>query len=184
VEGRRHDRGTAERGGGDRARAAAAAAARAAAGDAPVAQGADGARRRRRAPHRRRAAVRAADARCRHPAELYNIDRKPTADGLAALPRDYAGLPRSVPPLGPPLPGDLGRPIVSAQQRGHPSRRPEPSWRAVDPAEQRRLQEMEAARVSRLFVQTEGPAAASPSTVWPGDVAAPGERRPADEAFA
>jgi type IV secretion system protein VirB10 len=119
------------------------------------------------------------------PAELYNIDRKPTADGLATLPRDYAGLPRSVPPLGPPLPGDLGRPIVSAQQRGQPVPAPGvPPAPTVDPAEQRRLQEMEAARVSRLFVRTEGPAAASLSAVGPGDPAAPGERRPADEAFA
>ena len=37
------------------------------------------------------------------------------ADGLAGLPKDYAGIPRDVPRLGPPLPGDLGRPIVAAQ---------------------------------------------------------------------
>ena len=44
------------------------------------------------------------------PRELYSTDRNPTADGLATLPRDYTGVPR----LGPPLPGDLGRPIVLA----------------------------------------------------------------------
>jgi type IV secretory pathway VirB10-like protein len=44
--------------------------------------------------------------------ELYNTEAKTTADGLANLPRDYAGLPRDVPKLGPPLPGDLGRPIA------------------------------------------------------------------------
>src|SRR3546814_2942110 len=48
--------------------------------------------------------------------ELYSTDNRSTADGLAGLPRDYSGVPR----LGPPLPGDLGRPIVGAQERGQP----------------------------------------------------------------
>src|SRR4051794_18269200 len=47
--------------------------------------------------------------------ELYNTEHKTTADELAKLPRDYAELPPGVPPLGPPLPGDLGRPILRAQ---------------------------------------------------------------------
>jgi type IV secretory pathway VirB10-like protein len=42
--------------------------------------------------------------------ELYSTENRSTADGLAGLPRDYSGVPR----LGPPLPGDLGRPIVGA----------------------------------------------------------------------
>lgn len=76
--------------------------------------------------------------------ELYTTENKPTADGLERLPRDYSGLPRDVPQLGPPLPGDLGRPILSARERGQTvDLAPE----AVDPA----LQEGEAARVSRLF---------------------------------
>jgi type IV secretion system protein TrbI len=78
--------------------------------------------------------------------ELYTTDRHAVADGLAGLPRDYAGIPRSAPPLGPPLPGDLGRPIVSAQAQPGPN--------AVDPDQQRRAQETEAARVSRLFAST------------------------------
>ena len=52
------------------------------------------------------------------PAELYSTDQKATPDGLAALPRDYVGLPRAVPPLGPPLPGDIGRPIVRSKDQG------------------------------------------------------------------
>lgn len=36
--------------------------------------------------------------------ELYNTDRKPTAEGLARLPSSYDSIPK----LGPPLPGDLG----------------------------------------------------------------------------
>src|SRR3981081_3084569 len=45
--------------------------------------------------------------------ELYGTDNRTTPDGLSNLPRDYAGLPRNVPPLGPPLPGDLGRTILN-----------------------------------------------------------------------
>lgn len=78
--------------------------------------------------------------------ELYTTERHTVADGLAGLPRDYAGVPRNAPPLGPPLPGDLGRPIVSAQAQAGPS--------TVDPDQQRRAQENEAARVSRLFAST------------------------------
>ena len=77
------------------------------------------------------------------PQELYTTDRPRVADGLAALPRDYTGLARDVPPLGPPLPGDLGRPIVAAQGQAAPS--------SPDAEQQRRAQEIEAARVSRLF---------------------------------
>lgn len=74
--------------------------------------------------------------------ELYNTEHKTTADELLRLPRDYAGLPPNVPRLGPPLPGDLGRPILSAQ--GH-------DRTGVDPEQQRVAQEREAARTSRLF---------------------------------
>lgn len=81
--------------------------------------------------------------------ELYSTTNRPTADGLAGLPRDYTG-----PRLGPPLPGDLGRPILSAQDRGQPVVPPavQPT---VDAAEQRRLAEEEAARTSRVFFQTQ-----------------------------
>lgn len=122
------------------------------------------------------------------PAELYNTDRKPTADGLATLPRDYSGLPRDVPQLGPPLPGDLGRPIVSAQNRGQPVPVPPtaaPPVPRIDPAEQRRLQEMEAARVSRLFAQTEGTTqSAAPIGAAGGEGTPSAERRTSDEAIA
>jgi type IV secretory pathway VirB10-like protein len=84
--------------------------------------------------------------------ELYSTDNRTTADGLAGLPRDYTG-----PRLGPPLPGDLGRPILDAQNRGQPV--PVPGMAIPNPGisaeEQRRLQEIEAARLSRLFASTE-----------------------------
>ena len=40
--------------------------------------------------------------------ELYNVDRVSKSEGLDGLPSDYSKLPRKVPELGPPLPGDLG----------------------------------------------------------------------------
>ncbi|SEP49389.1 type IV secretion system protein VirB10 [Rhodospirillales bacterium URHD0017] len=78
--------------------------------------------------------------------ELYGTDNRTTPDGLSNLPRDYAGLPKNVPPLGPPLPGDLGRPILNAGAAGAPT--------SPDPEKQRIAQEQEAARLSRLFATT------------------------------
>jgi type IV secretion system protein VirB10 len=83
--------------------------------------------------------------------ELYNTQNRPAADGLANLPKDYTGMPRPAPPLGPPLPGDLGRPILNA---GAASNTTIVGASASDPEAQRRAQEGEAARVSRLFAQT------------------------------
>ncbi|PXX08599.1 type IV secretion system protein VirB10 [Paraburkholderia tropica] len=52
-------------------------------------------------------------------AELYNVDRVSKSEELDRLPADYSKLPpkpaANVPPLGPPLPGDLGPAIVNAQ---------------------------------------------------------------------
>jgi type IV secretory pathway VirB10-like protein len=82
------------------------------------------------------------------PSELYTTDHHNVADGLAGLPRDYAGVPRQAPPLGPPLPGDLGRPIMNAQNA------PSAGTAAIDSEQQRLDQEIEAARLSRLFAST------------------------------
>jgi type IV secretory pathway VirB10-like protein len=84
--------------------------------------------------------------------ELYSTDNRAIANGLAGLPRDYTG-----PVLGPPLPGDLGRPVLNAQARGQPvaspvTAAPDPGPSAED---QRRLQEIEAARTSQLFASTD-----------------------------
>ncbi|TPK38340.1 TrbI/VirB10 family protein [Mesorhizobium sp. B2-5-4] len=81
--------------------------------------------------------------------ELYATSDRPPADGLARLPRDYAG-----PILGPPLPGDLGRPILDAQNKGQAVVPPSIASPAIDEAEQRRQAEEEAARTSRVFFQT------------------------------
>jgi len=98
--------------------------------------------------------------------ELYSTDNRQTADGLAGLPRDYTG-----PVLGPALPGDLGRPILDAQNRGQPIVPPTVVRPTVDRAEERRLAEEEAARVSKVFFQTEArttnPAGTPGSTTMP-----------------
>jgi type IV secretion system protein TrbI len=82
------------------------------------------------------------------PSELYTTDHHNVADGLTGLPRDYAGVPRQAPPLGPALPGDLGRPILNAQNA------PSTTVPAIDTEQQRIGQEIEAARLSRLFAST------------------------------
>ncbi len=82
------------------------------------------------------------------PSELYTTDHHNVADGLTGLPRDYAGVPRQAPPLGPPLPGDLGRPILNSQNA------PAAGTAAIDAEQQRLDQEIEAARLSRLFAST------------------------------
>jgi type IV secretion system protein VirB10 len=95
--------------------------------------------------------------------ELYNTENKTTPDGLSALPRDYAGAAQDkpqpeVPRLGPPVPGDISRPV------------PVPGPEAVDPEQQRLAQETEAARTSRLFATTsarERPATATPPPAVP-----------------
>ncbi len=84
-------------------------------------------------------------------AELYNTDSRSTPDGLANLPKDYTGLPRNVPKLGPPLPGDLGRPIVNAGAPAPGTAMSSAAPASPDPEKQRLAQEKEAARTGQLF---------------------------------
>ncbi|WP_337829502.1 TrbI/VirB10 family protein [Pseudonocardia sp. TMWB2A] len=84
--------------------------------------------------------------------ELYTTDGRSAPDGLAGLPKDYGAVPR----LGPPLPGDLGRPILNAQNGSQPvpvpgMAQPVAAPAGPDPEVQRRYQELEAARTARLF---------------------------------
>ena len=69
--------------------------------------------------------------------ELSQPMAKPASDALSGLPTSYGDAPK----LGPPLPGDLGRPILRAQERAEgvtgPSR--------VDTAEAARQQRLIAA---------------------------------------
>ena len=86
--------------------------------------------------------------------ELYNTEGVTVADNLAGAPKDYGQVPK----LGPPLPGDLGKPILDAQRRGDVAALPpvgatppDPAVNAAEAARQRAEQEREAARGSRLF---------------------------------
>ncbi|MDQ2802041.1 MAG: conjugal transfer protein TraI [Pseudomonadota bacterium] len=91
------------------------------------------------------------------PSELYKTESHSTSDSLASAPKDYGQIPK----LGPPLPGDLGRPILSAQQRGADVPTPAiggpppavtPGANAAQSARQRVGQERDAARISKLFL--------------------------------
>ena len=50
---------------------------------------------------------------------LYSTGNSPAPDGLAGLPSNYGQIPKPkpVPQLGPPLPGDLGPPIVEREKQ-------------------------------------------------------------------
>lgn len=96
------------------------------------------------------------------PQELYNTQSRNIADGIANLPSDYTEIPKPTPPLGPPLPGDLGPPILHAQQQGQISS-------GNDEAQQRLAQEQQAALTSGLFVQTQ----TQPAETTLGEIAQP-----------
>src|SRR3546814_8088295 len=79
--------------------------------------------------------------------ELYEVTNPNRAESITGGPADYGSIPK----LGPPLPGDLGRPIVSAQNAGETVPVPGMAQPPVDPriaaaeqARQRALQEREA----------------------------------------
>ncbi len=89
------------------------------------------------------------------PEEVYRVGGAPP-ERLNALPRDYGAAPR----LGPPMPGDLGGPLLAADVAPPPvaaSATPSPSQ--ADGARQRALQERDAARTSRLFASDAQPTA-------------------------
>ncbi len=103
--------------------------------------------------------------------ELYSTDNRSTPDGLAGLPKDYSGVPK----LGPPLPGDLGRPILNAQNGGTvpPIGAPASGPVGPSPEEQRRAQELESARTARLFASTETRPASAGASTQPTAIATP-----------
>lgn len=88
--------------------------------------------------------------------ELLNTNGRTTADAITSGPKDYSQVPK----LGQPLPGDLGGPILSAQQRGVEGNMPPVGQsagqngqaNAAQAARQRAIQERDAARTSRLFL--------------------------------
>nr|WP_208402363.1 TrbI/VirB10 family protein [Sphingomonas oligoaromativorans] len=84
--------------------------------------------------------------------ELSQPDVRPTSDGLAAAPATYGDVPR----LGPPLPGDLGKPILERQQQlVTAADTGDPQLQQAEEAErERRIAEWKAARESGVLVQT------------------------------
>jgi type IV secretory pathway VirB10-like protein len=77
---------------------------------------------------------------------------RPSSDTLGALPASYAGVPK----LGPPLPGDLGRPILERQRQlaSSTGSGPEPvQGQAAGEAREHQLSDLKAARESGLMVQ-------------------------------
>jgi type IV secretory pathway VirB10-like protein len=139
------------------------------------------------------------------PAELYDTNSKNIADKLASMPKDYSQVPK----LGPPLPGDLGRPIVAAQTQGKDVPTPaigagangvsgatslaaaqpqSPQAAAAAQAAQQALAIRDSARTSKLFTGDQSltsaaapaPEAAAPSTG--GLAGQPGAASPASSA--
>lgn len=99
------------------------------------------------------------------------------SDALAGLPAGYGDAPR----LGPPLPGDLGRPILRAQQQHLGADAPGGNRPIADAAEAERLArlaELKAARESEILFQTKAgdhaaEVPATPIAMVPPDPTAP-----------
>lgn len=87
--------------------------------------------------------------------EIYSTERKSTPDGLAGLPKDYSDIKPETPVLGPPLPGDLGPPILERQkQLGLTPGVPESEAdREVEAERQRLAQQARAAREAGVFFE-------------------------------
>lgn len=100
--------------------------------------------------------------------ELYNTERKPTPDGLAALPSDYGQVKPETPQLGPPLPGDLGRPILERQRQLGIA----PGGQELSAEEQRLAQQALQARESAVFFRIEN-RPTTQDTAGTGQVAQP-----------
>lgn len=89
---------------------------------------------------------------------LYDTEGRNRAEVVTGAPADYGNVPK----LGPPLPGDLGGPILAAQKDGQnipiPALGPpppvpaDPAATAAEQARQRAAQEQESAISSKLFL--------------------------------
>lgn len=79
---------------------------------------------------------------------------KPLApEALAGLPTDYSQVKPDTPLLGPPLPGDLGRPILEQQRRQGSSTPWSPAAHVNQPSPEQ--VQINQARQSGLFIRTE-----------------------------
>lgn len=101
--------------------------------------------------------------------ELYSANA-PVTDRLNALPSTYADIPKpkpEPPKLGPPLPGDLGRPMLAQQGLARPS------------GEDQTAREAEQARISKIFFAAAGALRLAGATT--SVVPAPTQAMPANE---
>lgn len=107
--------------------------------------------------------------------------RKGPPEALANAPASYGQVPR----LGPPLPGDLGRPILEHQRSLEEQQPPagatppagtDPARDAAEAERQRRVAAREAARASGLIVQLSGRGGAAEPARGAELQAAPAER--------
>lgn len=96
-------------------------------------------------------------------ANLIDTQSRNKADVVTSAPSDYSKVPK----LGPPLPGDLGRPIVAAQANGKdvPAPPQDPRLAAAEQARQRMAQERESARTSTVFASESNAAGTGAPTV-------------------
>jgi type IV secretion system protein VirB10 len=108
--------------------------------------------------------------------ELSQPMSKPASDALSGLPSSYGDAPK----LGPPLPGDLGRPILRAQERAESVATPSRIDNG-EAARQQRLAELKAARESGLMTQiaTSRGMATLPSDGAPTTAGTPASASPA-----
>ena len=120
--------------------------------------------------------------------ELYRVGGPPP-ETLQTLPADYTRRAGSstVPQLGPPLPGDLGRPILAAQANGvdvsapaigSTATEPDPARMAADAARQRAAQERETARSSSLFLTSGRPTGSAAAEQRAGAASPPSNQGP------
>jgi type IV secretory pathway VirB10-like protein len=110
--------------------------------------------------------------------QLYETERKPVPDGLAGLPGDYSQLRPETPKLGPPLPGDLGRPILERQRQLGLAPGPQNGDQAAEADRQRRAQQALEAREAGVFFQLANRSATTTAVAQPAP-AAPATGKPA-----
>jgi type IV secretory pathway VirB10-like protein len=78
--------------------------------------------------------------------ELYNTDRKQTADGLSKLPKSYEDLP---PKLGPPSPGDVGRAFAESEKKAGVVGTAEAGFRTNPEEDAERAERVRQARIAQ-----------------------------------
>ena len=113
--------------------------------------------------------------------ELSEPSNRPSTDALNGLPATYGDAPK----LGPPLPGDLGRPILEHQRAmaTEAAGAADPSAQLAAQERERQLAELKAARESGVLVSgrtVSTPAAVADAAVAPTPPASEGAPPPLD----